>query len=71
MVRTVLVAIVVDLSLVGFARGDDAHGILAGRIDHGKKTWPYLAQQLVTVFAIKVPGIGAHQAIGLKKACAV
>jgi len=58
---------VLDLSLVGFACRDDAHGAMLGGVDHHEQALFDLAHQLIALFAVAVPGIGLNDAIRVEE----
>ena len=59
MVRTVLVAIVVDLSLVGFAGRDDSDGVMPWGIDHHEYALLDAPHQPVALFAVVARRVSA------------
>jgi hypothetical protein len=58
---------VFDLSLVGFAGRNDAHGVMTRGVNQHKQALLNHAHQLVTFLAIAVSGVGAHNPAGVKK----
>ena len=55
------------LSSVGFARRDDAHRVMAWGVDHHEETLFDLAQQLLALLTIAIPGIGLHKTIRIEE----
>lgn len=56
-----------DLSLVGFACRDDAHGIVPGCIDDYEQAMLNLADELVAIFAVAVPSASLDQTVRVEE----